>query len=58
MGHKCSSLNKTDFNETYVILDDVEIHAIQIREHLTNLSGILQDGSRRLSQMVQGCVAP
>ena len=47
-------------NETvaaHLFLDIVEIDAVEIREHLTNLGRIVQDCTSCLSQMIQGSVA-
>lgn len=35
-----------------------EIDAVEVAEHLCDLSRVLQDGAGRLSQMIERCVAP
>ncbi len=35
-----------------------EVHTVEVAEHLCDLSRVLQDGARRLSQMIERCVAP
>lgn len=30
-----------------------EVHSVEVAEHLVDLRGVLQDGSSRLSQMIQ-----
>jgi hypothetical protein len=51
-------LRKEKSSGCYLLLDVVEIDAVEIGQHLSDLRRIVQDGTGRLGQMVQGSVAP